>query len=678
MGRKIWNVSKIDKAYASEISQNLDIDPFAALLLASRGICEYDEIEEFFSDEAEFCDPYELRDMDKAVERIERALENGEKIAVYGDYDADGVTSTAVMYLFFEKMGADITYYIPDRNTEGYGLNKEAIKELSEKGVNLIVTVDNGISAIEEAEYIYELGMELVVTDHHKVGRTLPRAEAVVDAHRPDCESTYKHWSGVGIAFKLLCALTDGDYEYVLKTYADIITLGTIGDVVSLTGENRAIVKYGLSKINNFSSPAVEALKKISGTADKKLNATSVAFTLVPRINAIGRVERAEDAFRLLISDSLENAEYLAEKIDKANAERQRLEHIIMEEAEKQLSENPLMEFDRVLVFDGLDWHGGVIGIVAARLVERFGKPVIVITSDGIEAKGSGRSIEGFSLYDCIESASYMLSHFGGHTLAAGFGLKSEDIERFRKAVNDYAKTVEMPFAALNIDCKLRPQYISADLIPVIEELEPFGAGNPQPLFGLYGMTLSGISPIGGGKHLRLTFTKEGATITALKFGMTQSELPYRVGDILDLAVRLEKNEYMGQVRVSVYIKEMRMSGTDDEVYLKSVRLYEKIRRKEKASPERAKAVLPDRAFVGEVYKYIKKSPLRKEFTDVLCYRLSDDGSAAARVLMSIDILKELSLLEENEGEIKVSPVEARVNLESSELMMYLKNLCQQ
>ena len=675
MGRKIWNVSKIDKAYASEISQNLDIDPFAALLLVSRGICEYDEIEEFFSDEFDFCDPYELKDMDKAVERIERAIEGGEKIAVYGDYDADGVTSTAVLYLFFEKMGADITYYIPDRNTEGYGLNKDAIRELSEKGVNLIVTVDNGISAIEEAEYIYENGMELVVTDHHKAGKILPRAEAVVDAHRYDCESTYKHWSGVGIAFKLLCALTDGDCEYVLKTYADIITLGTIGDVVSLTGENRAIVKYGLSKINNFSSPAVEALKKTAGVNDKKLSATSVAFTLVPRINAIGRVEKAEEAFRLLISDSTQNAELLADKIEKANAERQRLEHIIMEEAEKQLSENPLMEFDRVLVFDGLDWHGGVIGIVAARLVERFGKPVIVITSDGIEAKGSGRSIEGFSLYDCIESAAYMLTHFGGHTLAAGFGLKSEDIERFRKAVNDYAKTVEMPFATVDIDCKLRPQYISSDLLPVIEGLEPFGAGNPQPLFGLYGMTLSGISPIGGGKHLRLTFTKDGATITALKFGMTQSELPYRTGDTLDLAVRLEKNEYMGQVKVSVYIKEMRMSGTDDETYLKSVRLYEKVKRKETVSPKEAKAVLPDRAFVGEVYKFIKKNPFKKEYTDILCYRLCDDGSSAAKVLMSIDILKELSVFEETEGEIRVSPVENKVNLESSELMIYLRNL---
>lgn len=677
MGRKIWNVSKIDKAYALEISNTLDIDPFAALLLASRGICDFDEIEEFFSSDFDFSDPFEIKDMDKAVERIERALEKGDKIAVYGDYDADGVTSTAVLYLYFEKIGANVTYYIPDRNTEGYGLNKEAIKTLYEKGVNLIVTVDNGISAIAEAQYIYELGMELVVTDHHKVGKELPKAEAVVDAHREDCESTFKHWSGVGIAFKLLCALCGGDYEDVLNSYCDIITIGTIGDVVSLTGENRAIVKRGLKKINSTSSVAIDALKNAAGASDKKLNATSVAFTLVPRINAMGRMEKAEDAFRLLISDENENANLLAQSIEKANAERQKNEQLIMNEVQKQLLENPLLQYDRVLVFDGLNWHGGVIGIVASRLVERFGKPVIVITSDGTDAKGSGRSIEGFSLYDCVNSCSYMLTHFGGHTLAAGMSLKSCDISAFRKAVNDYAKTVVMPFAVLNIDCKLKPQFISADLIPVIESLEPFGAGNPQPLFGLYAMTLSGIAEIGGGKHLRLTFTKDGASVSALKFSMTKKELPYMIGDVIDLAVRLEKNEYMGQTKVSVYIKEMRFSSTDDSVYLKSVRLYERIKRQESVSKEDALKVLPERDFVAQVYKYIKKNGFRKEYTDILCYRLSDDGSSAARVLMSIDILKELGIFEETEREIKTALIEGKVNLDNSKLLTDLKKLCE-
>lgn len=675
MGRKKWCLSKIDKALASEISENIDIDPFAALLLASRGISDLAEIEEFFSDEYDFCDPFELRDMDKAVERIERALERGEKIAIYGDYDADGVTSTAVLYLYFESIGANVTYYIPDRNTEGYGLNKEAVRKLADDGVNLIVTVDNGISAHKEAEYIYELSMELVITDHHKAGKVLPKAEAVVDPRREDCPSAYKHWSGVGIAFKLLCALSDGEYESILEKYSDIITMGTIGDVVSLTGENRAIVKHGLHKINKAGNCAVDALKSCAGVSEKHLSAMSVAFTLVPRINAMGRVDKAENAFRLLISDSKENADYLAEKIEKSNTERQQLEFLIMEEVEKQLLMRPSMKYDRVLVFDGLDWHGGVIGIVAARLVERFSKPCIVITSDGIEAKGSGRSIEGFSLFDAINSASHMLTHFGGHTLAAGFGLKSCDIEKFRKAVNDYAKTVVMPFATVNIDCKLRAEYISSDLIPVIESLEPFGAGNPQPLFGLFGMTLTSVNPIGGGKHLRLNFTKGTTTIQALKFCMTTDKFPYVPGDVLDLAVTLEKNEYMGQVKVSVYIKDMRMSMTDDEVYLDSVRLYEKIKRGESVSVEEALSALPERNDVAAVYKLIKKEGKWNKDTDVLCYRLGDDGSSAAKILMSIDILCELGIFIEDSGVITLADTDIKVNLDNSVLMKRLKEL---
>lgn len=677
MGRKIWNVSQVNKKYAMEVSQNLDIDPFAALLLTSRGICDYDEIEEFFFDDFDFSDPFEFKDMDKAVERIELALSKGEKIAIYGDYDADGVTSTALLYLYFESIGANVTYYIPNRNSEGYGLNKNAVKKLYDEGVNLIITVDNGISALSEAQYIYELNMELVVTDHHKVGQTLPKAYAVVDAHRSDCESGFKHLSGVGIAFKLLCALSGGEYEDILSKYSDLITIGTIGDVVSLTGENRAIVKMGLKKINSNALCGVDALKKSAGVYDKKLNSTSVAFSLVPRINAIGRVENAKEAFKLLISDKIEEAISIATKIEKANAERQNLEHTIMQEALKQLSENTQMEYDRVLVFDGLNWHGGVIGIVASRLVERFGKPVIVITSDGIEAKGSGRSIEGFSLYDAVNSASHLLTHFGGHTLAAGFGLKSSNIEKFRKAINDYAKTVVMPFAVLNIDCKLKPQFISSDLIPVIESLEPFGSGNPQPLFGLYSLTLSGINPIGGNKHLRLSFTKDGTTVSALKFGMSDKDFPYVIGDTLDLAVRLEKNEYMGQTKVSVYIKEMRLSGTDDETYLNSVRLYERIKRNEAVSKEDAKKALPDREFVGKVYKYIKKNTFKKENTDLLCYRLSDDGSAACKVLMSIDILKELGVFEESDTEVKLTEMDGKVNLDNSNIMIYLKELCE-
>lgn len=675
MGRKKWVTAKLDKELASNISSRFDLDPFAALLLVSRGIVAEEQIEDFFTDDYFFSDPFELKDMDKAVERIERALENGERIAVYGDYDADGVTSTAVLYRFLEMVGADVTYYIPDRNSEGYGLNKEAIKSLYERGVNLIVTVDNGISAFDEAEYINELGMSLVITDHHKVGDSLPMACAVVDAHRPDCPSTFKDWSGVGIAFKLVCALSGGDCEDALDSFSDIIAIGTIGDIVPLTGENRALVKDGLKKINAGNNTGLDTLKTTCGQSDKKLSSVAVAFSLVPRINAVGRTGKAEDAFKLLISDNIDEVLSIAQKIEEANTERQRFEQVIVSEAEKQLALRPEMLYDRVLVFDGADWHGGVIGIAAARFVERFGKPCIVITSDGEEAKGSARSIDGFSMYDAINSCSSMLTRFGGHTLAAGFSLKSCDIEKFRKSINEYAKMTQMPFATVNIDCRLRPEFISADILDVIDSFEPFGADNPQPLFGLFKLRLVGIQPIGNGKHLRLAFSRGETNITALKFGMTEKEFPYIPGDVLDLAVRLEKNEYKGQTRVSIYIKDMRMSSTDDDKYLLSVRLYEKIRRGEAVTKAEAQCALPERKFVADVFRFIRDSGGFGSDTDVLCYRLSDDGSGACKVLMCIDILCELGIFKKEGSRIVVCDTSSKVNLDDSRLMLKLKKL---
>lgn len=675
MARRKWCVSHIDKEKASELSAACGIDPFASLLLVSRGITEKEQAEEFFSENVSFCNPFSIKDMDKAVERINLAIEKNEKIAVYGDYDADGVTASSLLYLFLEMLGADVVCYIPDRESEGYGLNVKAVETLALDGVNLIVTVDNGISAISEAKRIKELGMSLVVTDHHKVGSVLPEAAAVVDPHREDDECVFEDWAGVGVAFKLICALSDGESEEILENFADLIAVGTIADIVPLTGENRAIVKKGVQKINAGENVGIKALRKVSGNEDRILSANSVAFSVVPRINAIGRIERADKAFELLISQNEERANEIAHEVDLANAKRQELEQQITLEAQKQLEENPQMIFDRVLVFDGEGWHGGVIGIVAARFVDKFLKPCIVITGDGENAKGSGRSIEGFSLYDAINSVSDLLTHFGGHPLAAGFGIASKDIPQFRKRINEYAKTVQMPFATVQLDCRLKPQFISAELIPLIESLEPFGAGNPQPLFGLFDMTITSVQPLKGGKHIRLNLTKENANITALKFSTPFDSFPYRRGDRVDLAVRLEKNEYMGQTKVSIYIKDIRMSGTDDEKYLRSVRLYEKIRRKETVRPEHAALAKVDRAFVASVYRFLKNEGGFCGDSDILCYRLGDDGSSACKVLMSIDILCELSILKKEDGKILLFNTDKKVNLQDSRLMAYLEEI---
>ena len=672
MSRRKWCVNETDKALACDIADKYDIDPFAALLLVSRGITSAAEIEAFFSEKCNLSDPFTLKDMDKAVERINLAIENDEKIAVYGDYDADGVTATALVCEYLNMNGCMVVPYIPDRNSEGYGLNCEAIKSLCEMGVSLIITVDNGISAINEAQYIKELGMDLVITDHHKVGEIIPEAVAVVNPHRADCPSSFKHFAGVGVAFKLVSALC-GDGEQALSMFADLVTIGTIGDIVSLTGENRLIVKNGIRMLNEGSGLGIEELKRVAGVSEKTLTSSTVAFSLVPRINAIGRTGHASRALSLLLSEDFDEAAETAKEIDRSNAGRQEIEKEITLEAQKQIDENPAMLNNRVLIFSGENWHGGVIGIVAARLVQKYGKPCLVITDDGEEAKGSARSIDGFSLYECISSAKHLLSHYGGHTLAAGFGMKSENLPLFKKAVEDYAKTVEMPFPKLEIDCRLRPEFISSDILSVIDSLEPFGAGNPQPMFGLYGMSLTGIQAIGGGKHLRLSFKKGNSNITGLLFGVTEKEFPYLIGDTLDLAVRLEKNEYMGQVKVSIYIKEIRMSGTDDERYLKSKRLYEKVMRKDRLTEKEARFALPDRQQIANVFRFIRDSGGWCFDYDVLCYRLGGDGSNACKVLVCIDVLCELGIFTKDGEKILPANLHNKVNLEDSQLMNYLK-----
>ena len=673
MSRKKWCLRDVDKDLASDIATEYGIDPFTALLLVSRGIVDEYEINEFFAQTPVLCDPFDIIDMDKACERIRRAIDDGELIAVYGDYDADGVTATALLYSFLQLQGARVISYIPDRASEGYGLNKGAVELLKAKGVDLIVTVDNGVSAFEESELIYELGMELVVTDHHKVPERLPRAEAVVDPHRSDCLCEFTQWAGVGVAFKLACALC-GDSDEVLSMYSDLVAIGTIGDVVSLTGENRTLVKEGLRLINSDNNLGVSKLREVACVNEKSLNAGSVAFSLVPRINAIGRTGHASTALGLLLSEDDSESTGTAEIVNNANIERQSLEKEIYAQAVASLNDNPELLNNRVLIFCGKGWHAGVIGIVAARLTQKYGKPCIVISDDGETAKGSARSIDGFSLYDAVSSASDLLTHYGGHVLAAGFSLKSENIDKFREAIEQYAKTVEMPFPVLDIDLRLRPDFISSDLLDVIASLEPFGAGNPQPVFGLYGMTLTSVQPIGGGKHLRLTLKKGECSLTGLLFSTTAEEFPYCNGDIIDLAVKLERNEYMGQVRVSIYIKEIRMSGTDDEKYLKSVRLYEKIKRGDVISSKQAQFALPPREFFADVYRFIKEKGGWKHSTDILCYRLGDDGSNACKVLVCIDALCELGILRSADDKILLADTGKKVNLDSSELLTRLRN----
>ncbi|WP_418523000.1 single-stranded-DNA-specific exonuclease RecJ [Hominenteromicrobium sp.] len=604
-----WEVRPLDKERAAAFAQTYGVPFFLAMLMNIRGLDDAAHLREFLGEGEPLSDPFLLKDMDKAAARITRAVDNMEKIAVYGDYDADGVTSTAMLYSYLETRGADVIFYIPQREGEGYGMNMGAVEYLKEQGVSLIVTVDNGISSVQEVARANELGIDVVVTDHHRPQEILPDAVAVVDAYRPDDTSPYKHFSGVGIAFKLLMALEDGagDVEDLLEAYSDLAAIGTIGDIVPLTGENRTLIRAGLERLSQSDRPGVQALLENAGIAGKALTSTNVAFTLVPRINATGRMGAPERAVRLLISGYEEEAEVLSEEICADNEERRRVEAEIAEAAFADIEAKGYMK-DRVVVVDGENWHHGVIGIVASRVTERCGKPCMIISRGETEAKGSGRSIEGFSLFEAICACGDLLIKFGGHPMAAGITLKPENIEAFRKRINRYAAEhfPQMPTQTVTLDCKLNPAALSVSMAQSLTQLEPFGNGNPQPVFGLFNMELSNVTPVGGGGHLRLTLEKNGAVITAMRFNTKPEELPYRIGDKIDLAVQLEAREFRGQPSLTVIVRDMKFAAFDTEKNIASLASFEKWQRGEVLSAEDKNRLYPDRACLAAIYRALR------------------------------------------------------------------------
>lgn len=604
-----WEVRPLDKERAAAFAQTYGVPFFLAMLMNIRGLDDAAHLREFLGEGEPLSDPFLLKDMDKAAARITRAVDNMEKIAVYGDYDADGVTSTAMLYSYLETRGADVIFYIPQREGEGYGMNIGAVEYLKEQGVSLIVTVDNGISSVQEVARANELGIDVVVTDHHRPQETLPDAVAVVDAYRPDDTSPYKHFSGVGIAFKLLMALEDGagDVEDLLEAYSDLVAIGTIGDIVPLTGENRTLIRAGLERLSQSDRPGVQALLENAGIAGKALTSTNVAFTLVPRINATGRMGAPERAVRLLISGYEEEAEVLSEEICADNEERRRVEAEIAEAAFADIEAKGYRK-DRVVVVDGENWHHGVIGIVASRVTERCGKPCMIISRGETEAKGSGRSVEGFSLFEAICACGDLLLKFGGHPMAAGITLKPENIEAFRKRINQYAAEhfPQMPTQTVTLDCKLNPAALSVSMAQSLTQLEPFGNGNPQPVFGLFNMELSNVTPVGGGGHLRLTLEKNGAVITAMRFNTKPEELPYHIGDKIDLAVQLEAREFRGQPSLTVIVRDMKFAAFDTEKNIASLASFEKWQRGEVLSAEDKNRLYPDRACLAAIYRALR------------------------------------------------------------------------
>lgn len=641
MAIKKWIVSEYDKDLAKELAYECDVDPIVALIASSRGYTEPMDLEQFIFDEPIFSDPQETADIIKAADIINAVIENNEKIAIYGDYDCDGVTATALMYSYLKSRNADCIYYIPDRFSEGYGMNCEAVKKIAENGVKLIITVDNGIKSFEEIALAQKLGITVVVTDHHIPDDILPNAAAVVNPHRKDCPSTFKDICGAEVAFRLICVLENKEPEELLPYFADILSLAVLGDIMPLTLENRTIVKYGIEKLKTAPNTGLSALLNVAGVAQDSVNASKIAFTLVPRINAAGRMGKAERAVELIVSDKMMSALGLANEIDADNSARQQTEKKILEEAIKKIEENNL-KYDRVIVVSGENWHHGVVGIVAARISERYGVPSILLSEDGDTASGSGRSVEGFSLYDAIDSASELLIKFGGHSQAAGITIKTEDIDEFREKINEYAYSKEFIAPEIKLDCKLNPAAISVDLAFSLSVLEPYGEGNAVPVFGIFEATLQRITPIGNNKHLRLLFSKGETTFQCLLFGVTPENFCFEIGDTLDLAVNIETNLYKGEYSVSVQIRALRMSGTDDDSIFESICAFNDYFAGKETDVSQ---LLPSREEVGVIYKFISEKSVLSD--RVKYYFMNKIGYA--KTCIALLTLQDLGLISNNE-----------------------------
>ena len=678
---KVWSVAKVNKERAIAMASKLEIPPLLAMMLDIRGIIKEEDVINFLQENKDFSDPFLMKDMDKAVERITTAVENGEKICVYGDYDADGVTSTSLLYSYLrDSLGADVMFYIPTRTGEGYGMNKGAVDKIHSLGVTLIITVDNGISAREEIDYANSLDIDTVITDHHMPSGAIPKAVAVVNAHQKDDKSPFKDFSGVGVAFKLVMAI-EGEYadvDSLLENFSDIATLGTIGDIVPLVGENRTLVKNGLRHIQNSDRIGINAMKQESGIAEKKINSSNVAFTLVPRINAGGRLGSSEKSVNLLLTEDEDEAVTIADKLGMDNRERQSIEKEILASIDEEVRRTPNIVNDKILVFAGKGWHQGVVGIAASRIKDIYDKPTIIIgiDDDGV-ARGSGRSVEGFSLCDAVFACSEHLTHYGGHPMAVGISLEKEKINDFRKAINAYCKDIKMPYNILHIDCKLNPNQLDLSILDCLSYIEPCGASNPSPIFGLYNMTVIATKEIGNGKHMRITLSRGQGQVPvyAVYFNHNFQSCSYRNGDIVDVAVSLDRNIYNGQENLSVIIKDIKYSQSNNEELIDSERIFDKFAKRYKLTKNEVMSILPTRNDFAYVYRFLKQNKgfIYGEYAlvNALNYKIS-----MGKLIVILYSMKELGLINWLQGlyqsiiEMKES---GKVNLEDSVFIKKLK-----
>ena len=670
---KKWTVGKPDRNSVSALMLGCGVTSLAAAALAAKGYSSPESVIDALNTD-ELSDPFLIKDMQTAADIINSAIDNGEKICVYGDFDCDGIMSTVILFSYLTETGADVIYYIPERS-EGYGLNTEAVDKIKDDGVSLIITVDNGISAIAEAEHIYELGMRLVITDHHQAGEQLPRAEAVVDPHQQDCFSPFKDMCGAGIALKLVAALDGGDYTMALEQFGDLAAIATIADIVSLKGENRFLVSYGLELISNSDRPAIIALKEVCGLNDKPVDSRSVGFGIAPRINAAGRVGSPRAAAELFLCEDFDEALTAAQELDKLNNIRKKTENDIISEIAEMVDKRPELIRGRVIFLCGTNWHHGAIGIVASRVVERFGKPCFIASDSDGEIRGSARSFGDFSVFGALTASAEVLEKYGGHPGAGGFTVKNGKTEEFRQLLEKYAleNNKIMPAAELKADSPLSPAELTVQNVEGLSVLEPFGTDNEKPLFFIENAQILDIIPLSNGAHSKLCLKLGYTKADALVFGKPPSELIVEKGGICDMIVSLNINEYNGKRSVSIIVTDLRPHIFEQSKYFAALSAYEAFLRGEELPKNYYPSMNPTRNDVVKIYKAIPNDGI---CADTLYIRLNDKSINYCKFCVSVEALRQLGLITVSCSDTKIKRVRVsqKADLDSAPVLVSLRS----
>ena len=671
----IWNVTEPEMSAVNALVGS-GYAPLAAMVLASRGIKEPSQAEKYLDCNAPLIDPFLMTDMDLAADRVGLAMSRGEKIAVFGDYDVDGITSTCLLTDFLRRHGADCVSYIPGRLEEGYGLNPIAIHQLKEEGVSLIITVDCGITAVAEAELCRELGIDVVITDHHECKDTLPYAAAVVDPHRPDGGYPHKNLSGVGVAFKLAAALC-GSQEEVLQEYADMVCLGTVADVMPLQGENRVFVARGLESLRHTKRPGIAALMAESGCTPENISASSIGFMLAPRINAAGRMGRIELAVELFLTDDSVRAAEVAKALCELNRQRQAVESEIYQQAVSML---PMGQPPEAIVLADESWHQGVVGIVASRIAEEYACPAFLICLDGDHGKASSRSHGGFNLFSSLSALSPLLESYGGHELAAGFTITRNNIPEFRRQVCALAAGYyrdDTPRTVLDVDCAIPAELLTIRGIESLNVLEPCGNGCPKPVLMMKGLTIERINMVGNGRHMRLRLRSGRIGLNAIYFSTNPETASVQPGDVVDIAFTPQINEFRGERTVQMNVLDIRPNcSAECSLDTGSYRAL----REDRITPEAASSLYPERSTLALVWRYlaahgqtIQESPI------CLCRKIvrwSNKPMSLGQLMTCLDIFRDVGLLQTQRMHkyisIHLTPGPQKADLNESETLQRL------